>query len=284
MITPSRPGCLLGGTGRWPLTVGDLPGRVRESLQRPATARWAPSGSVARISSISARRRAVASSTTSRPAAVTDTSTARRSARARCRRISPLRTSRSHIRPAVDGATSSAAARAAIRCGPREVSTTSARYCAIVVSSAAAPSDRVATATSDRLAVSTASTAPASGRHIRAVPCISCVLANLCIMQLYDTALFPGDLAEGAVADPPIDVVVPGERAGRIVRRTRCTSWSAVRGSPAARPVRPSAAAVLPPPSAVRTPQAATSYSERRTWAAVGLSPELSFLVCSSGR
>jgi hypothetical protein len=74
-----------------------------------------------------------------------------------------LRTSRSHIRPAVDGATPWAEASAAIRCGPHEASTTSARYCAIVVSSAAAPSDRVATAISDRLADSTASTAAASG-------------------------------------------------------------------------------------------------------------------------
>ena len=47
------------------------------------------------------------------------------------------------MRPAVNGVTSSAAARSTIRCGPREASTTSARYCAIVVSSAAAPSDRV---------------------------------------------------------------------------------------------------------------------------------------------
>ncbi len=105
---------------------------------------------------------AVAWSTTSRPAAVTDTCTARRSARARCRRIRPLRSSRSHIRPAVGGVTSSAAARSPTRCGPREASTTSARYWAIVVSSAAAPSDRVATATRVRLAVSTASTAASS--------------------------------------------------------------------------------------------------------------------------
>ena len=60
----------------------------------------------------------VAWSTTCLPAGVIDTSTARRSARARCRRISPLRTSRSHIRPAVDGATPSAAARSTSRCGP----------------------------------------------------------------------------------------------------------------------------------------------------------------------
>ena len=73
-----------------------------------------------------------------------------------------MRTSRSHIRPAVDGATSSASARPTIGRGPREASTTSARYCAIVVSSAAAPSDLVATATMDRLAVSTASTAVGS--------------------------------------------------------------------------------------------------------------------------
>jgi hypothetical protein len=110
----------------------------------------------------SARRRCVAVSTTARPAAVTDTCTARRSARARCRRIRPLRSSRSHIRPAVDGVTSSADARSVIRCGPREASTTSARYWAIVVSSAAAPSDCVDTATSVRLAVSTASTTASS--------------------------------------------------------------------------------------------------------------------------
>ena len=101
---------------------------------------------------ISSRRRAVAWSTTTRPAGVIDTSTARRSARARCRLIRPLRTSRSHIRPAVDDATSSAAARSTIRCGPRDASTTSVRYCAIVVSSAAAPSDRVATPISARIA------------------------------------------------------------------------------------------------------------------------------------
>ena len=93
---------------------------------------------------------------------MTDTCTARRSARARCRRIRPLRSSRSHIRPAVGGVTSSAAARSLTRCGPREASTTSARYWAIVVSSAAAPSDMVATATRVRLAVSTASTAASS--------------------------------------------------------------------------------------------------------------------------
>jgi hypothetical protein len=121
------------------------------------------------MSAISARRRPVASSTTTRPAAVTEISTARRSPRARCRRISPLRTSRSHIRPAVDGATSSAPARSTSRCGPRDASTTRARYWAIVVSSAAAPSDCVATAISDRLAVSTASTAVSSTRASRAV-------------------------------------------------------------------------------------------------------------------
>ena len=136
------------------------------------------------MSSISARRRAVAWSTTCRPAAVTDTSTARRSVRARCRRISPLRASRSHIRPAVDGATSSAPARSTIRCGPREASTTSARYCASVVSSAAAPSDRVATAISDRLAVSTASTAAGSAGYLPATPSsMSRTLSYICTMQ-----------------------------------------------------------------------------------------------------
>ena len=49
-----------------------------------------------------------------------------------------------------------------ICCGPREASTTSARYWAMVMSSAAAPSDRVATAIKVRLAVSTASTAASS--------------------------------------------------------------------------------------------------------------------------
>ena len=128
----------------------------------PATSPCTAAGSLAMMPAISSLRRAVASSTTCRPAGVTDTSTARRSARARCRRIRPLRASRSHIRPAVDGVTSSAPARSVSRCGPRDASTTSARYCAIVVSSAAAPSERVATATSDRLAVSTASTAASS--------------------------------------------------------------------------------------------------------------------------
>ena len=104
------------------------------------------------------RRRAVAWSTTCLPAGVMETWTTRRSARARCRRTRPLRTSRSHIRPAVDGVTSSDPARSTIRCGPREATTTRARYWAMVVSSAAAPSDLVATATRARLAVSTAST------------------------------------------------------------------------------------------------------------------------------
>ena len=113
---------------------------------------------------ISARRRSVAPSTTIRPAGVIETSTARRSVLARWRRMSPFRTRRSHIRPAVDGATPSAPARSTIRCcGPRDASTTSVRYSAIVVSSAAAPSDRVATAIIARLAVSTASMARASG-------------------------------------------------------------------------------------------------------------------------
>src|SRR6185437_5414194 len=98
-----------------------------------------------------------------RPAGVMATSTARRSERPRCLRARPLRTSRSHIRPAVDGATPSAPARSTRRCGPRDASTTSARYCASVVSSAAAPSDMVATAISERLADSTASTTASSG-------------------------------------------------------------------------------------------------------------------------
>ena len=76
-----------------------------------------------------------------------------------------------------------------MRCGPREASTTSARYCAIVVSSAAAPSDRVATAISDRLAVSTASTAAAStGCSPPARPPVSCASDNICVLQsLYYT-------------------------------------------------------------------------------------------------
>ncbi len=61
-------------------------------------------GSRRRASAISYRRRAVAWSATRRPAAVTGTSTERRSVRARCRRTRPLCTSRSHIRSAADGA------------------------------------------------------------------------------------------------------------------------------------------------------------------------------------
>ena len=45
-----------------------------------------------------------------------------------------------------------------MRWRPRDATTTRARYWAMVVSSAAAPSDLVATATRARLAVSTAST------------------------------------------------------------------------------------------------------------------------------
>ena len=76
---------------------------------------------------MSSRRRAVASLTTCRPIAVIETCVARRPAPARCGQISPLRTRMSHIRPAVEGVTASAAARSASRCGPREASTTSAR-------------------------------------------------------------------------------------------------------------------------------------------------------------
>ena len=76
---------------------------------------------------MSSWRRAVTSLATCRPAAVTETCTARRSARARCGQGSPLRTRMSHIRPAVEGMTASVAARPAIRCGPREASTTSDR-------------------------------------------------------------------------------------------------------------------------------------------------------------
>ena len=143
---------------------GISPAARANACRALATAGCCRGGSLPKIPAISARRRAVAWLTTCLPAAVMETCTARRSARARCRRISPLRTSLSHIRPAVEGVTASAAARAAIRCGPREASTTSARYWAIVVSSAAAPSDMVATATSVRLAVSTASTAASSTR------------------------------------------------------------------------------------------------------------------------
>ncbi len=109
-------------------------------------------------------RRAVAWSTTWRPAAVRRPAPrGGRHGREVLRRIQAhLRSNRSHIRPAVDGVTPRAAARSVIRCGPREASPTRARYWAIVVSSAAAPSDRVATATRVRLAVSTASTAASS--------------------------------------------------------------------------------------------------------------------------
>jgi hypothetical protein len=88
------------------------------------------------------------------------------------------------------------------------------------------------------------------------------------------------------VADPPIDVVVRGKRTGRIVRGTRCTSWPAVRGSPAACPVRTSAAAARPPPSAVRPPSRRdlVPEPERRTWAAADLSPELSFRGLQTNR
>ena len=149
-----------GSAGHW--LSGISPAAAANAASALATADCCRAGSRPRMPAISARRRAVAWSTISRPAAVMETCTARRSARARCRRIRPLRSSRSHIRPAVDGVTSSAAARSVIRCGPREASTTSARYWAMVVSSAAAPSDWVATATRVRLAVSTASTAASS--------------------------------------------------------------------------------------------------------------------------
>ena len=109
-----------------------------------------------------------------------DTRTARRSVRARCLRIRPLRSSRSHIRPAVEGVTASAVARSTIRCGPREASTTSVRYWAIVVSSAVAPSDMVATPTIVRLAVSTASTAASSTRGSATLdPQFNCIIQLL---------------------------------------------------------------------------------------------------------
>jgi hypothetical protein len=73
-----------------------------------------------------------------------------------------LRNSRSHIRPAVDGVTPRALDRSTIRCGSRDASTTSARYWPRVISSAYAPGECVLTATSVRLALSTASTAPSS--------------------------------------------------------------------------------------------------------------------------
>jgi hypothetical protein len=143
-------------SGHW--LSGTSPAAAANNWNAAATAACRRAGTRPRISAMRSRRRAVAWSTTCLPAAVIDTWTSRRSERARCRRIRPLRTSRSHIRPAVGGVTPSARARSTCRCGPRDASTTSARYCASVVSSAAAPSDCSATATSVRLAVSTAST------------------------------------------------------------------------------------------------------------------------------
>ncbi len=155
---------------------GTSPAAAANASRATATAHCCSPGSLPKMAANNTRRRAVAWSTTSRPAGVMETCTTRRSARARCRRTRPLRASRSHIRPAVDGVTSSNPARSTIRCGPRDATTTNARYWAMVVSSAAAPSDLVATATRARLAVSTASTVlsstTCSGIALTSYPCL----------------------------------------------------------------------------------------------------------------
>ena len=148
---------------------------------------------------MSVPRREVVSSATCRPRGVRDTCTTRRSACARCRRIRPLPTSRSDIRPAVDGAISRTPARSPSRCGPSEACTTRARYWAMVISSAAAPSDFVATVISARLALSTASTTPwaaaaglaAASPATLAHPGFHCLLwhpPNYCTIQHYSNA------------------------------------------------------------------------------------------------
>ena len=91
--------------------------------------------------------------------AVSVNRTTRRSADDRSRPIRPLRISRSHIRVPVDGATPSSTAMSATFCGPREASTTSARYWGSVTSESMSASDRAAMPTSARLADSNASTA-----------------------------------------------------------------------------------------------------------------------------
>jgi uncharacterized protein len=118
---------------------------------------WA-SGSAPSSRDSSARRRRATSATSSRPVAVSAIRTARRSPAIRLRRTRPLRTSRSHMRVAVDEFTAKAAASSAVPRGPVAASTTSALYCGSVTSSAATDRDRAATATSARLAASTAST------------------------------------------------------------------------------------------------------------------------------
>jgi len=146
---------------------------------------------------MSVRRREVVSSTTCRPSGVRDTCTTRRSACAWCRRMRPLPASRSHIRPAVDGAMSRALARSPSRCGPLEASTTRARYWAMVISSAAAPRDFVATVIRARLALSTASTTPGAGASgltaassaTLAHPGFRCPLWHAQTIALYNTIL-----------------------------------------------------------------------------------------------
>ncbi len=104
---------------------------------------------------ISADRRAVTRSTRSRPAWVSSISTRRRSNECSVRRreTSPLSISRSHSRVTVDGARSSAWARSPACCGPRDASTTRARYCGRVISVDISAKERAAIAISARLAV-----------------------------------------------------------------------------------------------------------------------------------
>ena len=126
---------------RWPQAVGTSPAASGEGTAAPPRPRAAPPGRQRWPGhrAISARRRAVASSTTRRPPRSPTPAPPRRS---RARPVpanggAPCAPAGRLIRPAVDGATSSAAARSITGCGPREASTTRARYCATWCSSAA---------------------------------------------------------------------------------------------------------------------------------------------------
>ncbi len=220
------------GAGRW----------IRKDLIRSSLASVGTLASTRRISS---RRRRVTSVTSWRPVGESVNRTDLRSSRGRARRISPLASSRSHIRVAVEGSIAKDSTRSTILCGPRDARTTRSRYCGSVTSSPTSASDRAATATSAREALSTASTTSSStptsfwaadGDH----PADSCAA-----MTSSSTRSLPGP-----VVRPKVNVMGPGGAAragpGQLQPRALASRLESTPGSPPARAKARSAATRLP--------------------------------------
>lgn len=135
--------------------AGSSPAWAKALRAAMSPRRWV-GGMRVTMRAISARRWPVTSATMRCPASVTSSRTSRLLSGLTRRSISPLATSRSPIRMAVDGLTPRSSAKATTLVSPRVASTTSIRNWGNVTASCTAVSDRIEMAISSRDAVSTA--------------------------------------------------------------------------------------------------------------------------------